>query len=947
MVKKSLTKRPLIKKTKKKIYRKAGVNTPSPIRRLKRTLKAIRIQRSQREHTTRKPAYIERESEKFKSLINEGAAKYKKKIPTLHTRGLILKAIKLSAKPLQGIDLRGADLTEAQLNKIKLNDAKLNGVNFTKAELNQAILINADLTNANFDRTLLESVDFTGANLTRAKFKNTRLNKAIFKNANLTNANFDGTDLTNTDFTDADLTRAKFENDMFRLTNFTGAELKEAILINADLTNVNFDNAGLERTNFTNATLKRAKFENAKLILTNFTGANLTEANLTEASLTNVKFDNANLNSTDFTGANLTRAKFSKNILISTNFTGANLTEAIFLNTTTSSAKLPIFRNTNLTRATLDKLEYISKLTNNGNILTELTIKGGNNGTQYIAIEKNLRLENIELQNSTLINIDLITSNLKGVNFSGSTMTSTAFSNCNISDCNFSDCNFKDITSNLITFNRCVIDNCNFSNAKLIGVEFLACTFTNPIWTNTDLTNAFFTNSPLKGLNFEEATLVNANFRSQDLRGTNFRNANLRQAHFDPIEVRGLLRPVTFDINTNFEGANLTSANFQEAIGLERHNFNGVIMNGAFFTACDLTGSTFIEADVRHVQFYYGNLTDCDFTNALVDNALYDGSTEGVVSTIGLVRAVGQEQIPQEIHKAWSHVLKNATFIFLSNRVSTRTIKPTTAITMGLYINQTLQDLITNSSDIEQMKKVELTDQLNRCRASYESWDYMGILPGTNPPITYGDLAFATLEFVKSERDEFKNIYLIGVLEENTTAHGVGGMSCAKGMAERIVVKLIVPAQGMTTVAPERRFYYNQLINLVEPLYRLPEDEAAETANAAYADVDVEIGAALRDEWHDLHKVGTGGAFPENTNLPTILANYRVFLLEKFRDVVMSPAKRLELNGNIERAIEEMKAAIEFDDTYFEGGSRRQKQRKRPLYTRIFSMTTREFRRLF
>ena len=936
MVKKSLTKRPLIKKTKKKIYRKAGVNTPSPIRRLKRTLKAIRIQRSQREHTTRKPAYIERESEKFKSLINEGAAKYKKKIPTLHTRGLILKAIKLSAKPLQGIDLRGADLTEAQLNKIKLNDAKLNGVNFTKAELNQAILINADLTNANFDRTLLESVDFTGANLTRAKFKNTRLNKAIFKNANLTNANFDGTDLTNTDFTDADLTRAKFENDMFRLTNFTGAELKEAILINADLTNVNFDNAGLERTNFTNATLKRAKFENAKLILTNFTGANLTEANLTEASLTNVKFDNANLNSTDFTGANLTRAKFSKNILISTNFTGANLTEAIFLNTTTSSAKLPIFRNTNLTRATLDKLEYISNLTNNGNILTELTINGSVRG------EYDLRLEDMELRNSTLLDIRLTVSTLIGVNFSGSSMNNIIFDRCTMNHCSF-----QDITSNLLKFNRCVIDNCNFAYAKLVGVEFKECQFTTPIWTNADLTNALFTSSPLQGLNFEEATLVNADFRFQNLSGTNFRNANLTQAHFNSLSVNGRTIPVQFDINTNFQGARLTSANFQSAIGLERHNFNGVIMNGAFFTACDLTGSTFIEADVRHVQFYYGNLTDCDFTNALVDNALYDGSTEGVVSTIGLVRAVGQEQIPQEIHKAWSHVLKNATFIFLSNRVSTRTIKPTTAITMGLYINQTLQDLITNSSDIEQMKKVELTDQLNRCRASYESWDYMGILPGTNPPITYGDLAFATLEFVKSERDEFKNIYLIGVLEENTTAHGVGGMSCAKGMAERIVVKLIVPAQGMTTVAPERRFYYNQLINLVEPLYRLPEDEAAETANAAYADVDVEIGAALRDEWHDLHKVGTGGAFPENTNLPTILANYRVFLLEKFRDVVMSPAKRLELNGNIERAIEEMKAAIEFDDTYFEGGSRRRRRRRRPLYTRIFSMTTREFRRLF
>ena len=784
------------KKTKKKIYRRAGVDTPSPIRRLKRTINTIKIQRSQRAHTTRKPAYIARESASFKSLISEGAAKYKNKIQALHYQGLSLQGIVLSAKPLDGIDLRGANLTLAKLTGTKLNGAKLNGVNFTNA----------------------------------------KLNKALLKNANLTNATLNGTDLT----------------------------------------------------------------------------------------------------STDFTGANLTRAQFSRNLLISTNFTGANLTAAIFLNTTASRGNLPIFRNTNLTRATLDKLEYISNLTNNGNILTELTINGSVRG------EYDLRLEDMELRNSTLLDIRLTVSTLIGVNFSGSSMNNIIFDRCTINRCNF-----QDITSNLLKFNRCVIDNCNFSNAKLVGVEFTECQFTTPIWTNADLTNALFTSSQLRGLNFEEATLVNADFRFQNLSGTNFRNANLTQAHFNSLSVNGRTIPVQFDINTNFQGARLTSANFQSAIGLERHNFNGVIMNGAFFTACDLTGSTFIEADVRHVQFYYANLTDCDFTNALVDNALYDGSTEGVVSTIGLVRAVGQESIPQEIHKAWSHVLKNPTFIFLSNRVSTRTIKPTTAITMGRYINQTLQDLITNSSDIEQMKKVELTDQLNRCRASYESWDYMGILPGTNPPITYGDLAFATLEFVKSERNEFKNIYLIEVLGENVNAHGQGGMSCAKGMAERIVVKLIAPAQGMTTFSPERRFYYNQLINLVEPLYRLPENEAAETANAAYADVDVEIGAALRDEWHDLHKIETAGAFPENTNLPTILANYRVFLLEKFRDVVMSPDKRLELNGNIERAIEEMKAAIEFDDTYFEGGSRRRRRRRRPLYTRIFSMTTREFRRLF
>ena len=864
--------RHLVKTTKKKRYMKAGVNTPSP---RTATRKARTIQSHQRGHTVRKPKYIERESAKFKSLISEGAAKYKKKIQDLHVRGLNIANEILSAKPLDGIDLRGANLTLAKLTGTKLNGAKLNGVNFTGAKLNKAKLTKADLTNATFNK--------------------------------------------------------------------------------ADLAN------------------------------------------------------------TDFTGANLTRAKFEYAILISTNFTGANLTEAIILNTIASPANLPIFRNTNLTRATFDKITYLSeKSMEKDCILTELTIKGS---SQY---EYDVRLNNIELQKSTIRDIHLINAHLKEVNFSGSTMNNIRcqssiifkcnfqditsnllkFNKCKIDNCNFlnaklvgvefiecqlinpiwtnadltnalftisslkelnfsgstiskmtfdhctiNDCNFQNITSNKIKFDHCKIDNCNFLNAKLVGVEFLACQFINPIWTNADLTNASFSASPLRGLNFEGTTLVNADFGYQNLSGTNFRNANLTQAHFDALVVNGRVIPVEFDIHTNFEGARLTSANFQQAIGLQRHNFNGLIMNGALFVGCDLTGSTFIGTDVRHTTFRFADLTDCDFTDALVDNVQYDDSTLGIASTVGLVRNVRQEQIPQEIHKAWSHVLKNETFVFLTNRVATNTPKPTTAITMGRYINETLQTLITSSNGIEPMKKVELTDHLIKCKAYYESWDFMGVLPGTNPRVTYGDLAFATLEYVKSERDEFKNIYLEQLLEENTTAHGQGGMSCAKGMAERLIVKLIVPSQAMTTVIPERRFHYNKLINLIEPLYRLPENEAAETAEPAY--VDIEIGQALRDAWHDLHKIGSDGAFTDNTNLAAILANYRAFLQEKFRDVVMTPERRQDLNGNIEKAIQEMQAVLDYDDTYFEGGSRRRRRRRRPLYTRIFSMTTREFRRLF
>ena len=75
------------------------------------------------------------------------------------------------------------------------------------------------------------------------------------------------------------------------------------------------------------------------------------------------------------------------------------------------------------------------------------------------------------------------------------------------------------------------------------------------------------------------------------------------------------------------------------------------------------------------------------------------------------------------------------------------------------------------------------------------------------------------------------------------------------------------------------------------------------------------------------------------------MANYKEFLENKFRDIVMTQ----ELDDNIQKAIEEMRAVIEHDNEYFEGGSRRRRRRrqKQPLYTRIFSMSTREFSKLF
>ena len=775
-----------------------------------------------------------------------------------------------------------------------------------------------------------------------------------------------------------------------------GLSLRGIVLSSRSLNGID-----LRGADFTTTKLNGTNLIGAKLNGANFTEAELKKADLTGANLTNTIFNLAKLNEANFTGANLTRAKIEDAIISKANFTNANLTEASFYKTEFYINKVehhPTFHNTNFHRALFEKLSNVLFLMNNGNILTELFIMGIDEEKNFIDIEwpkfklvdiefnkcnfrnvnfsgstmdqstfiecdinackfQDIKVRDMDLVYATLEEVNFSNSNFRNchiydqttllnVNFSGSTMDQSTFTDCSINTCNFKDI----IATNKMEVYRSIISNCNFQNAQLIGAEFIDCSFVNPIWNNTNLTNVDFNKSRLAGLNFEGTTLKNANFRYQNLSGTNFRNADLTNAHFNAVDDVA----VVFDIDTDFKGATLIGANFQYAEGLQRHDFNGLIMNGASFIGCDLTGATFIGTDVRHVTFYHANLTDCDFSGARVDNVGYDGSTEGLDSTVGLIRAGRQEQIPQEIHKAWAHVLKNATLNFLSNQVTTHTtthttthIKPTTSRTMARYINETLGTLIRNSNEKELIKN-KWSGQIDQCKPYYEDWDYMGILPGTNPSITYCDIAFAALEYVKSESNEFKNLYLEGLFEENTKAHGEGGLSCTKGMVERLVVKLIEPSHSMTTVTPERRFHYNRLINLLEPLYKLPEDLVAERAIPAY--VDIEIGAALRDEWHDLHKIGSGREFENMEDLDDgimdeIMANYKEFLENKFRDIVMTQ----ELDDNIQKAIEEMRAVIEHDNEYFEGGSRRRRRRrqKQPLYTRIFSMSTREFSKLF
>ena len=116
-----------IKKNNRKL--RGGVDSDSP-----RTKSVKKIQATARGRSTRQTKKVTT----FNKLLESGAAKYKKAIPTLDLKGVNLKGATLSKRVLNGIDLQKVDLTKATLNGTKLVGANLSGSIFEQATMKKS-----------------------------------------------------------------------------------------------------------------------------------------------------------------------------------------------------------------------------------------------------------------------------------------------------------------------------------------------------------------------------------------------------------------------------------------------------------------------------------------------------------------------------------------------------------------------------------------------------------------------------------------------------------------------------------------------------------------------------------------------------------------------------------------------------------------------------------------
>ena len=247
-----------IKKNNRKL--RGGVDTDSP-----RSKSVKKIQATTRGRSTRQT----KKATTFNKLLESGATKYKKAIPTLDLKGINLKGMVLSKRALNGIDLQKVDLTKATLNGTKLAGANLSGSIFEQVTMKKSDLTNSICKKCNFKGAILNLSDFTNANLEGSIFEIGQIFGTNFQNANLKGCIFrrpgigyDGKPNKPTNFKGANLDNCKtttmqiFENNHLNnseMVTFENIELDTEVYgkIAVSLSNISFKNSKFKDLQFT------------------------------------------------------------------------------------------------------------------------------------------------------------------------------------------------------------------------------------------------------------------------------------------------------------------------------------------------------------------------------------------------------------------------------------------------------------------------------------------------------------------------------------------------------------------------------------------------------------------------------------------------------------------------------------------------------------------------
>ena len=474
-----LTKVKHIKKNNRRL--RGGVESDSP-----RTKSIKKIQAIARGRSTRQT----KKATTFNKLLESGATKYKKAIPTLDLKGINLKGMVLSKRALNGIDLQRVDLTKATLNGTKLAGSNLSGSMFEQTIMKKTDLTNSICKKCIFKATILNLSNFYNANLEGSIFELTTAYGTDFENANLKGCVFirpafgyEGKPMEATNFMGANLDNCKtttmqmFENKYLNnseMVTFENIKLDPEIYgrISVRLSNITFKNSKFKDLQFTSLNRgqrnKITKITFDTCVLTDFIGYS-TDYN-------QVYFSECKMEKADLRACNIELCRFEDSILNRTNFTLSRFRDANLFNN--NSMQNCIFTDVRgLDGLVFNKIDLTSS-SFNGTNLNRTTFKDCNlQGCQFIPILPdgardfesipsdltNAVFDNCKLQSITFQS----TLGLTGRNFEGQDLRRCTFSGCDLTGTIFRDCNLSD---------------CVFTNAFITDTDFTGSNRENTVF---------------------------------------------------------------------------------------------------------------------------------------------------------------------------------------------------------------------------------------------------------------------------------------------------------------------------------------------------------------------------------------------------------------------------------------------------------------------------------
>ena len=493
--KNKVTKVKKIKKNNRKL--RGGVDSDSP-----RSKSVKKIQATARGRSTRQT----KKATTFNKLLESGATKYKKAIPTLDLKGINLKGMVLSKRALNGIDLQKVDLTNATLNGTKLVGANLSGSIFEQATMKKSDLTDSICKKCNFKGAILNLSDFTNADLEGSLFEFGQMFGTDFQNANLKGCVFrrpgigyDGKPSKPTNFKGANLDNCKTTT----MQIFENKHLNNSEMVTFENIELDPENYGRIGVTLSNITFKNSKFKDLQLV-SMYTGVRnkITKITFDTCVLTDfighsvdyseVIFENCKMEKSDLRSCVFKLCNFENNNLKDTNFSGSvfentrkfnnnDMTKSIFTNVKGLSGTLFVannFTSSSFNGTNLSRVRFMDCNLQGCQFIPILPAGARGDFDQIPSDLTNAVFENCKLQSITFQS----TLGLQGRNFEGQDLRRCTFSGCDLTGTIFRDCNLSD---------------CVFTNAFITDTDFTGSNRENTVFDgaigreeNETLTNA-------------------------------------------------------------------------------------------------------------------------------------------------------------------------------------------------------------------------------------------------------------------------------------------------------------------------------------------------------------------------------------------------------------------------------------------------------------------------